>query len=69
MGNVSLISPLAAVVAALALAGCAGGSMGSFPGFGSPQPEQAAVQPLPAPEIPATIRSCDGVGRWGYAAF
>jgi hypothetical protein len=51
---------------ALVLAGCAGTSswLGS-----SPQQDPAVTQPAPAPEIPATIRSSEIVGRWGYAAF
>src|SRR5215470_17991717 len=52
----------------LALAGCAGSS--SNWGFGgSSQPEPVAVQPPSAPEIPATIRASEVIGRWGYAAF
>jgi len=70
MGQFNRLSPpLAAMVSALALAGCAGGSMPSFGGFGSSPQQEAAVQPLPAPEIPATIRSSEIVGRWGYAAY
>lgn len=70
MGKAGFLSPpFVVMVSAIALAGCGGGSL-SFPGFGSsPQPEPAAVQPLPAPEIPATIRASEVVGRWGYAAF
>ena len=64
--------PVAAVVSALALAGCGGGiSMPSFGGyFGStPEPPPPPVQQLPPPEIPASIRSPEIVGRWGYAAY
>src|SRR5207237_4538532 len=63
--------PAAAVVSALALAGCAGGSgsFGGFGGFGSSPPEPASVQPAPAPEIPPTIRVSEVIGRWGYAAY
>jgi hypothetical protein len=64
--------PVAAVVLALALAGCAGGSggFGGFGGFGgSPPPEPASAQPLPGPEIPPTIRVSEVIGRWGYAAY
>ncbi len=74
MGKSSFISPVAAVVLALGLGGCAGGSS-SFGGFGGwfggsrQQPEPAAVQPLPAPEIPASIRASEIIGRWGYAAY
>jgi hypothetical protein len=60
------LAPTIVVVSALALAGCAGTSSW----FGSsPQPDPAATQPAQAPEIPATIRSSEIVGRWGYAAF
>lgn len=71
MGTLGVLPrPVAVMVAAVALAGCAG----STPNFGgwfgsSPQPEPAPVQQLPAPEIPATIRATEIVGRWGYAAY
>jgi hypothetical protein len=59
--------PVAAIAAALALAGCSGGSLSSGWGFGSSdQPPQAEQ---PGPEIPATIRVSEVIGRWGYAAF
>ena len=69
MGSIGRrLPPVAAMIAALALAGCAGGA--SFGGFGgSPAPEPAAIQPAPAPEIPATIRASEVIGRWGYASF
>ena len=61
MGKFGLpLSPVAAVVFALVLAGCGGGSR---------QQAEPAVQQLPAPEIPATIRASEIVGRWGYAAY
>jgi hypothetical protein len=50
------------VVAALTLAGCANSG-----GLGR-DPEPVAYAPA-APEIPATIRAAEVVGRWGYAAF
>jgi hypothetical protein len=55
---------------AFALGGCAGGSssFGGFGGWGS-QSEQASVQPAPVPEIPASIRASEVIGRWGYASF
>jgi hypothetical protein len=65
-----LLPPIAVVASALALAGCAGsntGSIGSW--FGSSSPEPAVAQPQVVPEIPATIRSSEIVGRWGYAAY
>ena len=54
------LAPLVALSSALALAACGGGTR---------QQAEPAVQQLPAPEIPATIRSSEIVGRWGYAAF
>src|SRR5258706_2917048 len=62
----------ACMASALALAGCAGsgGSLSNWGlGGGEPSPEQAAVQPLPGPEIPATVRPSEVIGRWGYASF
>ena len=58
-----LAPPLVGILSALALAGCAGGSLSG----GSGQPEPAAAPA--APEIPATIRASEVVGRWGYASF
>ena len=52
----------AAMLSALALAGCA--SFGSFLA-----PEPIPVAPAPAPEIPASVRAAEVVGRWGYASF
>jgi hypothetical protein len=50
-----------ALLLALALAGCGGGSM-----FGtSPGPATAPIGPMPEP----SIRADDIVGRWGYSAF
>ena len=71
MGKFGLLSPaVAAVISAAALAGCAGSNFNVGSWFGSnPQPEPQAVQPLPPPDIPATIRSSEIVGRWGYAAY
>ncbi|MCC6890608.1 MAG: hypothetical protein IT536_18960 [Hyphomicrobiales bacterium] len=64
-----MLPPSAVLVSALLLAGCAGtGGVGSLFG-GSPQPEPVVAQPEPMPEIPATIRASEIVGRWGYAAF
>jgi hypothetical protein len=60
--------PVAAVLLALGLAGC--GSIGGFPSFGSSQaPEPIPVEPQAAPELPASIRSNEVIGRWGYASF
>jgi hypothetical protein len=68
------LGPAAAMLLALGLAGCAGGpslpSWASFPSFGSqPAPEPAVAEPQPVPEIPASIRASEVVGRWGYAAY
>jgi len=64
-----LASPLAVVVSALALAGCASsGNTGGWFGSSS-SPEQTVAEPAPLPEMPATIRASEIVGRWGYAAF
>lgn len=48
-------------VAAAMLAGC-----GTFGGGSGPAPD---LTPPPEPEIPATVRADEIVGRWGYAAF
>jgi hypothetical protein len=73
MGKFSVgLAPAAAMLMTLALAGCGGfGGFPSFPTFGgaAPAPEPIPVQPELAPEIPASIRSSEVVGRWGYAAF
>lgn len=56
-----------ALVLTLGLGACGGMSMSSFPGFGSssaPPPE-----PAPVPELPASIRSEEIVGRWGLASY
>jgi len=63
-------APAAALLMAVALTGCS--SMRDYlPSFGSsePAPEPIPVQPAPAPEIPASIRASEVVGRWGYASF
>jgi hypothetical protein len=57
------LTPGAAAAAALALAGCTGGSLGNWGSTAEQPPAQ------PAPEIPATIRVSEVVGRWGYAAY
>lgn len=44
-----------------------GGGFGGFGGFGGSQP--APQEPALAPEIPATIRADEIVGRWGLASF
>jgi len=67
MGTFGRLSPpVVAVVFALALSGCTTGGGGWF--GGSPQPEPVA-QPAVVPDMPASIRASEIVGRWGYAAF
>jgi len=69
MGTFGRIVPaVAVVVSTFALAGCQGSGGGGWFGSSS-QPDPALSQPAQAPEIPATIRSSEIVGRWGYAAF
>jgi hypothetical protein len=53
------------MVSGLALAGCAGAPGG----FGGPPPQPAMTQPQPVPQIPATIRASEVIGRWGYASY
>ena len=67
MAKAALVPPAVAALA-LTLGGCGTFSLGSFGGSSQP-PEQAMIEPPPAPEIPATIRSSELVGRWGYAAY
>ncbi|MBV8925206.1 MAG: hypothetical protein JOZ74_07525 [Bradyrhizobium sp.] len=52
---------------ALFLGACSNMSLGNF-GFGSSQPA-AAPEPGVAPEMPATIRSEELVGKWGLASY
>ena len=61
--------PPAVALLALALSGC--GSFGGFPSFSSssPAPDPVPVEPALAPEMPATVRASEVVGRWGYASF
>jgi hypothetical protein len=49
--------------------GC--GSFGGFPSFGSSgqTATPAPVASQSAPEIPASIRASEVIGRWGYASF
>jgi len=66
MGSVSRVSPpvVALCLAAMAMAGCS--TWGGPPPPPEPQPSPTA---LPAPELPARVRSAEIVGRWGYAAY
>ena len=56
----------AASVLALLLGACGGGT--SLPSFSSSSPPPGAEQGT-APEMPASIRSDEIVGRWGLASF
>ncbi|WP_398484551.1 hypothetical protein [Tardiphaga sp.] len=66
------VAKLAAIAAmALMLGACStgGGMGGGFGGmFGSSEPPPPA-EPPPAPELPASIRSEEIVGRWGLASY
>ena len=67
MGTFGRLSPpVAAIVSALAIAGCTTGGGSWFGGSSQPDP---VAQPQALPEMPATIRPAEIVGRWGYAAF
>src|SRR6202522_1825281 len=37
--------------------------------FSSPEPQPAVAPPPPVPELPASIRAEEIVGRWGYGAY
>jgi hypothetical protein len=71
MGTVRHVAPMTVALLALTLGGCGGGSMGNLGGFfgSSSQQDTAAIQPAPAPDMPATIRVTEVVGNWGYAAY
>ena len=66
MGTFARLTPVC-VACALALGGCAGGSMSNW-GFGRGDPEPPPMQQS-APDIPASIRASEVIGRWGYAAY
>ena len=51
---------------AMMLSGC--GSFNGFSGFGNSEPT-APAEPPPVPEMPASIRSDEIVGRWGLASY
>ena len=53
------------LVLTLGLGACGGMNL-SMPSFGSNPPP---AEPLPAPELPASIRSEEIVGRWGLASY
>jgi hypothetical protein len=58
-----------ALVCAMALSLGACGSFGGFGGFGGSSQPVSAPEPGVAPEMPATIRADEIVGRWGLASF
>ncbi len=66
-GNVRTVAGLAIASAlTIFLGGCGGGM--SLPSFSSNTPAEP-VEPGVAPEMPATIRADEIVGRWGLASF
>jgi hypothetical protein len=60
IANLALISALTVTLGA-----CGGGT--SLPGFGSSS--SAPQEPGVGPEVPATIRADELVGKWGLASF
>ena len=68
LGYARTVARLSIVTAlAISLGACGSMSLGNF-GFGSSQP---AVAPEPGvePEVPATVRSEELVGKWGLASY
>lgn len=65
-GNARKVASLAIASALTLFLGACGGGM-SLPSFSSSAPEPA--EPGVAPEMPATIRADEIVGRWGLASF
>jgi hypothetical protein len=66
-GNARSVASLAIIsMLAVGLAGCETTNLGGM--FGSSTPS-AAPEPGVAPEMPATIRSDEIVGRWGLASY
>ena len=67
-GNARTVASLAVVSAlAVVLAGCETTNLGGM--FGGSSTPSAAPEPGVAPEMPATIRSDEIVGRWGLASY
>jgi hypothetical protein len=65
-GSVRTVANLGIATAlTLFLAACSGISMPSFSSNNPPPPQEPSV----APEMPATIRSDEIVGRWGLASY
>ncbi len=54
---------------ALLLCACASNPFSSMSLNPSSEPQPQAAPPPPAPEIPASIRPEEMVGRWGYGAY
>ncbi|HAP14059.1 MAG TPA: hypothetical protein DCR50_25030, partial [Afipia sp.] len=50
------------------LGACGGGGFGGFSGFGGGS-QPTVQEPGVAPDVPATIRADEIVGRWGLASF
>ena len=65
-GNARTVARLATATALTIFLGACGGGM-SLPSFSSSSPEP--VEPGVAPEMPASIRADEIVGRWGLASF
>jgi hypothetical protein len=63
IANLAVISSLAVLLTA-----CGGMSLGNFGGFGSSSPPPAA-EPGVEPEMPASIKAQELVGKWGLASF
>src|SRR5690606_32396513 len=61
-------SDLAGTVRRLAGVTALAALLGACNTLGTPQPTQMA-EPPPPPEIPATIRADELVGRWGLASY
>ena len=66
-GNARTVARLAAATALTVFLGACGGGM-SLPSFSSSSSEPAP-EPGVAPEMPASIRADEIVGRWGLASF
>src|SRR5215475_8433168 len=66
-GTTRAIANLAAIAALTVTLGACGGGM-SLPSFGNSSSAPAA-EPGVAPEVPATIRADELVGKWGLASF
>ena len=70
MSRFSLWSaPAAAIFLEFALVGCAG--FGGYSGIrmSGNAPETVPVEPGATPELPASVRPSQVIGRWGYASF